>query len=128
MLDLLTAPLSDSPGDAQDVRIRRDELGGAEREAVAALDVESRPLDHWRGVTAEVTAASDPRPERCVRQALHPSLERALRNHVLVEAKLPARSDDAGQLGECALLVRDRAEDEAGDAGVTRGVLEWQGT
>ena len=44
---------------------------------------------------------------------------------VFVEAQLAAGPDHAVKLGERAVLVGDRAEDEAGDRGVDDALVKW---
>jgi hypothetical protein len=71
--------------------------------------------------------AGDAGPEAAVVSDLEEeALRLAVGDDVLVEAQLAAGADDAVKLGECVVLVGDRAEDEAGDGSVDARVLERQ--
>jgi hypothetical protein len=50
----------------------------------------------------------------------------AVRDDVFVEAQLAAGAQHASELGQCVVLVGNRAENEAGDGGVDALVLERQ--
>jgi hypothetical protein len=60
-------------GDAQDVRIGREQRRGPERKSVTRLDEEPNSLDLRQGVPAAVAATGDKRPERGVGEASPPT-------------------------------------------------------
>ena len=106
------------------MRNRRHRRAGGEVEPPAGLKFETGLRDRRLGVSAEVTATRDPRPEGCVGESLQAPTCRRVGNDVLVEVESPARADNSAQLGQGALLVGDRAEHEGGDPrieGLIRG-------
>ena len=85
-------------------------------------------FDGEAGVARRVAAAADRRPQSAVVGDLEDRAHRlAARDDVLIEAQVAARAQHATQLGECAGLVGDAAQHEAGDRRVHIAVGEWQG-
>lgn len=98
-----------------------------EHHALDCLDGEASAFDSRGRIAGRVAAAGQPGPQPAVVQRLEKQpFGLAIRDHVLVETKLAARPHDAMKLGERAVLIGNRAENQARNGGIDAGVLEWQ--
>jgi hypothetical protein len=102
--------------------------GAAEKpEALDLLDVETRLDDRLSRIAGGVTAARDRRPDAAsVDELQQQPLRLAARDDVLVEARLPSRTQHAPDLSQRVLLVRYGAEHEAGHDGVSGRIRQRQ--
>jgi hypothetical protein len=99
----------------------RDKPKRCVTEPVGLLEVESGRPDRRGGVPVGVATTGGSRPQRSDR-VLQQAQQRLGGAHVFEEAQLPARDQDATDLGERAGDLRHRAEHQGHHRGVEGGV------